>query len=128
MIVATALACIAAFVVAFRLFHVLEWSRGVVKSTRAAAAILRDDTLDDAAREKAIQRASLGLMGACGSILFRTALSCFASLVPVWLASATGLASSSEVFQFLGRFDVIVGATLVILLGHAVWFRLWPSN
>jgi hypothetical protein len=100
----------------------------VLTTTQQAVAIMRDAGIDDAAREKAIQRASIGLIADFGSILLRAVLALAASLLPVWLAGAAGLARPGDVFEFLSRWDVILAATGVMIVGYVVRIRLWPSN
>jgi hypothetical protein len=127
-IVATAVACIAVFVVALRISGVVGASAGVLTTTQQAVAIMRDGSIDDAAREKAIQRASIGLIASFGSILLRAALALAASLLPVWLAGMADLARPRDVFEFLSRRDVILAATGVMIVGYVARVRLWPSN
>ena len=128
MIVAIAIATLAIFAVALWVSGVMRVSTGVLSTTRNAAAIMRDPALDDMAREKAIQRASLKLFADFGSILLRGAISLAVSFAPIWLADVTGVASSRAVIDFLSRVDVIVVASILMVAGYVLRVRMWPSN
>jgi hypothetical protein len=127
-IVAIAIVTLAILAVAFWVSGVMRVSAGVLSTTQNAAAIMRDPALDDMAREKAMQRASLKLIADFGSILFRGAISLAVSFAPIWLADVTGLASSRAVMDFLSRIDVIVVASIVMVAGYVLRVRMWPSN
>jgi hypothetical protein len=110
---------IAAFVVVFALLRVpARASEGLAVAGRAQAA-LRDPTLDDAARETAAQAAARRLFYVFGVILVRTAAALAAAAVPVVLAARMGLVTAGEVAAFSMRVDVIVGASVVLLV---LWF------
>jgi hypothetical protein len=128
MIVATAVASICAFLVALWLVGVIPASAGAVAIARDALSVLRDAELDDAAREKAVQRASVRLLTTFFSILARGAAAIGASLVPIWLADVAGIAPSDHVIEFLARWDVIAIASVVIVIGYLVRVRLWASS
>ncbi len=128
MIVATAAASIGMLIVALWLSGVVPSSTSALAIARGALGAMRDAGLDDAAREKAVQRASLRLLGTFLSILVRGAVAIGASLLPIWLANVTGLAASDQVFEFLSRWDVIVIASIVIVLGYVVRMWLWAPN
>ena len=128
MIVVTAAASIGMFLVAFWLSGVLTASASALAVARDALEQIRDTNNDDMAREKAARRASLRLIGILGSILGRGAVAVGASLLPIWLADVTDLAASGQVIAFLSRWDVIVSASIVIVLGYYARKRLWPLN
>jgi len=129
MIPAVGIASILLFLVALWLLRLVPTAAGALATAQGAVAAMRDPALDDMAREKAVQAASLRLMGAFASIVARGALSLGASLLPIWLADLTGLAAVGAVIDFLSRWDVIVIATVVILAGYVIRVRLWaPTN
>lgn len=128
MIGVSAFASIGLFVAGLWLFGVIRVSAGVLTVARQAVAAMRDPSLDDAAREKHVQRASLRLMGAFVSILARSLLCLLVSALPIWLASVAGLANVDEVLQFLARWDVIVLTSAAMIAGYLLWVRLWPSR
>src|SRR5687767_14928266 len=98
----------AAFVVAFWFFDVVRFATRVRETTRNAVAAMRDSTLDDLAREEAMQRASRRLIVDFAAILLRGGLALAVSLIPIGLVSWLGLAPADRVFQFLSRRDVIL--------------------
>jgi hypothetical protein len=106
--------------------------RAAAEEARAALAVMGNSALDDRAKETAVRRASLGLFGSLGSILLRAAGVFLASLLPVLLADAVGLAPASAVVAWLSRWDVIAGVTVAMV---AVWLAvklgaraLWPRT
>lgn len=128
MIAAVGVASILLFMIALWLLRLVPVASGAVATAQGAMAVMRDPALDDAAREKAVQAASLRLMGTFASIVMRGALSLGVSLLPIWLADISGLASGEAVIGFLSRWDVIVTATVVICVGYVVWVRLWAPK
>lgn len=116
MIAATAVASIVLFALALWKSHVVRVSSHAVMTARSAAGILRDASLDDAAREKAIQQSSLSLFADFASILVRSVISLAVSLAPIWLADAAGLARAGDVGIFLARPEVLIGATVLMTL------------
>jgi hypothetical protein len=128
MIVATAITSIGVFILAFWLFGVARVAASVLTTTRDAITILRDDSLDDLAREKKLQCASLQLIGSFISIFVRSALALVTSFLPIWLASLTGQVTIENVILFLSRWDVIVGATLVVIVIYVISTRVLSSG
>lgn len=128
MIVATAAASIGIFLVALLLLRVVPAASNALTIARGAFEALRDPGLDDAARERAARSASIRLFGSFISILARGALAVAASLLPIWLADALGLARYDQIFDFLARWDVILIASIVLVLGYVVRTLLWSRN
>ncbi len=91
MIIATAVLSIGVFICALRLFGVVRVAASVLVTAQAAVTVLRDNSLDDRTREKELQHAALQLFGAFISILIRSIFTFLSSLVPIWLASFSGL-------------------------------------
>jgi len=125
---ATAILSLLLFVAALSYSGVIGAAAGVLATARGAAAVMRDEALDDRARERAVQQASLRLFSGFASILGRGVLSLAASVLPIWAADATGLASAGAVLAFLARVDVIVIASAVMVAGYLFRVRLWPSS
>lgn len=128
MIAAVGIASIVLFLVALWLFRLVPTAAGALATAQGAVGAMRDEALDDAAREKAVQSASLRLMGAFASIVVRGALSLGASLLPIWLADVAGLAAGNDVIDFLSRWDVIIIATVVIVAGYVIRIKLWAPT
>ena len=128
MIVATAAASIGFFLVAFWLLRVLPVSASALALARGALETIRDTAIDDLARQRAVQRASLRMFGILVSILGRGTAAVAASLLPIWLADVTDLAASSQVIGFLLRWDVIVSTLIVFVLLYYARTWLWPPH
>lgn len=128
MITATAITSIGTFIFALWLSGVVRVASSVMGTARDALGVMHDESIDEMVRERAVQRASLRLMGAFTSILLRGALAFLASLVPIWIADLAGLAGIDEVTKYLSRWDVIVAATGLIVAGYVFWTRLWTSK
>ena len=128
MIVAIAVASIVVFLVALLLLGVVPAAARALTIARGAFAALRDPALDDAARERAARDASMRLLRSFISILARGGLAIAVSLLPIWLADASGLAPRDQIFDFLSRWDVILIASIVIGLGYAIRTLLWSRN
>ena len=114
MIALVALISILLFLVSFEVARVVPVSVAAIATAKRALGVIRDPSLDDEAREKAAQRASIQLFGAFASILLRSLLAVAAAFVPIYLADALGLAETEHVLTFLARWEVIVGASVVI--------------
>ena len=128
MIAVTGFVSVAFMAAGLWLFGVAHAASAVLATTRSTAAAMRDPALDDRAREKAVQRASLSLMAGFGSIVVRTALALGAALLPVWIASQQGLAPADGVFHFLSRWDVILITSAAMIGGYLVAVRPWRTN
>ena len=74
MIVLVALLSVAAFLVAFSLSGIVRVALSAVEIARDAVGMMRDDALDDDAREAAVQAASLRLLGVFLSLAVRSVL------------------------------------------------------
>ena len=120
MIVLVALTSIAFFLITFWLFKITRVSAEALKTSRSAIAALGDKSLDDDAREKIIQSASIKLFGAFISILIRSVLTLAISVLPIWMAHWTEIASMDAVVDFLSRWDVIAIISIVIIGGYFV--------
>ena len=123
MIVATAVVSIIVFLAAFRVFGVARAAAGALTNCRDAILVFQDGALDDLAREKKLQRASLQLGGAFIAILVRSALALGASFLPIWLVSLTGQVTIEDVMLYLSRLDVIVIVTAAIIVLYLVSVR-----
>jgi hypothetical protein len=125
---ATGLVSVAVFMAAFFLVGILPAAQGAIATARGALAAMRNPGLDDLAREKAVQKASLGLFAGFGSILLRSLAALALAYLPILAADALGLAPEAEVADFLSRLDVIAALSVVITLLWVLAGRLWPSR
>jgi hypothetical protein len=124
-IAAAAIAAVAVFAVAFWQLGVIRAASGAIAISRDSMGVMRDPQLDERARERAMQQASLRLIGACASILFRSLIAVLLSLVPIWAFSALGIVTFDQVLTFLSRWDVIAIVTVIMLAGYGLKKRLW---
>jgi len=125
---AAAVVSIGIFIVALSKSGVASATGGVLATTQATVAVMRDASLDDAARARAVQRSSVKLLRDVASIFLRGGLSLVASLAPIWLLDATGLVPARAVFEFLSRVDVMAASTILMVVGYLAWTRVWRAN
>ncbi len=128
MIVIVALVSISFFLIAFWRLRIAPVGKKAIETSRSAFAAMGDETLDDDAREKMIQGASIKLFSAFFSILIRSALALGISILPIWLADWAGLAKIDAVFRFLSRWDVIAIVSAVIIAGYILLMRAKPYH
>jgi len=128
MIAVVSFASIACFLVAFSYARVMPVAAAALLTAQSALRVMRDPAIDDDAREAAIQTAALKLIGTFASIFFRSAAAVVASMAPIYLADFLGLAASESVIGFLSRWDVILGASLIITGFYFIRLRLWPRR
>lgn len=123
MIVFSAALAIAAFLVGFQVFGIVPTATRIVTMARSAGQVMSDKSLSDEVKEKEIQKAALSMMGGAFSIFFRVAATLLLTVLPVYILSWIGLAPSGDVFGFLARIDVIIGATVIVGGGLWLWSR-----
>jgi len=124
-IVVASVAAIAVFLVAFYLLGIVPAARRALGTTQSAMATMRDPAMDELARERAVQSAALGLIGLSVSLLLRSLAALAAAAVPILLFDLLGLAPWQATTAFLGRVDVIVVSSVVIVVGWLLAVRLW---
>ena len=90
--------------------------------------MMRDDALDDDAREAAVQAASLRLLGVFLSLAVRSVLVLLVSVAPIWGAEHAGVAEGEDVIGLLSRWDVILGSTIAICALYMLKVRLWRQG
>lgn len=127
MIPATAITSILCFAGGLWLFGVVRAAGAALATARTALQALRDESLDDLARERVARQASLQLFARFGAILLRSALALLASAVPIALADVAGLAPQQAVIAFLSRWDVILAAAAVMVAAYLLWRKRWRS-
>jgi hypothetical protein len=120
MIVAIAVAAVGTFVVAFSVLRVAHAAAGAVTMTKGAIALLSDSAMDDETRERAARRASGRLFLMAGSVALRGTLAAVIALLPVLAAERVGIVAFDDVVAFLSRWDVVLGASVLVLLGYLV--------
>jgi len=119
MLIAVTALSVLAFLAAFRILGLVDHARAAVTTSRRTMQVMGDATLDDDAKEAAVQRAARTLLVAFAGLALRFAAILVAAYVPILLASAAGLVSQSAALAFMMRADVIVVASALVL--GAVW-------
>ncbi|HVH26926.1 MAG TPA: hypothetical protein VM818_09210 [Vicinamibacterales bacterium] len=123
MIVLTAIVSLGTFFGGFWLSGVGRIASDVLVTTRQAASTMRDDSLDEATREKVMRRSSLRLVSHMSALLIRSAAAVAAALAPILLAHAAGLVQAQRVFAFLSRWETALATTIVAGAAYWLWDR-----
>ena len=116
---------IVTFIAALWLFRIVPLGVKAISISQDAVSTLRNESYDDLEREKAVQQASIMLFRVFFSIVYRSILTLAASLLPIWLADWSGWVKSEEVTAFLFRTDVILIASILLLIVYFAGKRLW---
>lgn len=119
---------IAVFLAAFARLGIVRVSGEALRVSRAAAAAMRDPALDDRARERAVQRASVRLLGQFVSLLLRGGVAVAASFAPIAIAALLGFTTSDAVIAFLSRWPAWVLASAMAAAAWTAGGRRWPTN
>ena len=129
MLTLSALAAIsvAVFMLAFWKLAIVASARSAIAIMQNAVGVMRDPSLDDLAREKAVQAASLKLVRQAFSIIVRSVLALAAAFVPLILADQFGLAPLSASLEYLARWDVIIVVSIVVLFIWILGARFWKK-
>jgi hypothetical protein len=122
---ALAAVSVAVFMLAFWRLEVVASARSAIVIMQNALGTMRDPSLDELAREKAVQSASLKLVREAFSLIVRSALALAAAFIPLVLADQFGLAPLSATLEYLGRWDVIIVLSIVSLSIWVAGGRTW---
>lgn len=128
MIILVATLSIALFMIALHFTGIIRVAAGILPVVRASLSTINDAQLDDDKKEQAIQAASLFLAKSFFSILLRSLLTLAISALPILGAHYAGLVELDASTAFLSRWDVILVATAIIVIGYIVGTRLWRSK
>ena len=116
------------------IFMLVFWRLGVVASARNAVAIMqhaidtmRNPSIDELTRERAVQSDSLKLLREAVSLLCRSAVALIAAFAPLALADQQGLVPLSDSLQYLARWDVIITLSALALFIWIVASRIWRA-
>ena len=117
------LLAVIAFGVGLSVTGIMDVGRRVIQTTTAGLSAMMDPELDDLAKEKAVRRAGLSLIGAAINILWRFALALGAAAAPIYAAEGIGLRASAEVFALMLRLDYILIVSVVMTVAVALFHR-----
>ena len=118
-----AAACLA-FCASFVLLQIVSNARQEIGRLWAAVSELGAPGLTDELREERVRRAALRALAGTGQLFLRIAGMVCATLAPVWLADAAGLAPAGAVAGFALRLDVAIATTVCAILLVAAGRRL----
>jgi hypothetical protein len=110
-----------AFAVLAHYIGLLRWTNEVMHHARKATAVLQDSTLDDLAKEKAMQGAAIELFKLLGLLAVGSIIAVGLPIAAIWLADAAGVLSFDAVMAMLIRWEFLLAATVI---GFAVFFLL----
>ncbi len=122
MIILITAASVLAFIIAFSVFGIVPRAQKAIGVAQSTTATMRDQTLDDEAKETAVQAASLMLLKQFFGLLVFGILTLVAAYIPLFLADMAGLAPAQTVLDFMLRLDVIL-ITSAVLIALVVGFR-----
>ncbi|QIE43980.1 hypothetical protein [Meridianimarinicoccus aquatilis] len=108
-----------AFLVAFQALGIVAKAREAIETSRQTARVMGDTTLDDDAKEAAVQNAAKTLMIGFGGLVLRIVGILGAAYVPIFLADALGIVPQDTTLGFMLRIDVILASTVIVIAG--VW-------
>ena len=120
-----AAASIGVFLLVFWLAGVVSSAKSAIATTRGAMQAMRDPDLDELARERTVQTAAIGLVVASSSLILRNLVALTAAFVPILAADWAEIVPQAAMLAFMGRWDVILIATVVVTLGFVVGVRVW---
>lgn len=101
------------FILLLKPFRVIDNARAVLQLSGQVAAMLRDKSLSDLDKEKAMQRHSLGFFKGFCLITLGGAAALLVPFALVWLLDLAGLVSLEEALRVTMEWPFLIGATVV---------------
>lgn len=127
MMIAVVAASVLAFLIAFQLLRIVPAAQAAIVTSRRTMAVMNDATLDERAKETAVQRAALSLLKSFLGLVLRSALALVAAWLPIELADLAGLVPAEATMAFLMRLDVIAVTSVIVVLVLWLGRRSWRS-
>ena len=121
----TAATSIGVFLLAFWFTDVVTTGKSAIETIRNAMQAIRNPALDELEREHTVQAAAVRLVVASSSLILRSLLALSAAFIPIIAADFAGIVPQAAMLDFMGRWDVIVVATVAVTLGYVVGLRVW---
>ncbi|WP_424991088.1 hypothetical protein [Fluviibacterium sp. S390] len=112
------------FIAAFQVLNLVPRARTAIATSRATAAVMGDKSLDEDAKEAAVQKAALSLMKNFLDLLIRGALTLVAAWVPIQAADMIGLKPADETMAFMLRLDVILITSVIVTVAVIIGLRV----
>lgn len=102
------------FIVVCVVLRLVPVAKEISATAAAALGAMRDQDLDDDAKEAAARRAAISLFGGFLSIIWRTAVAVLASFAVIYAADAVGIVPARSVTRRLESWEFVVGATVIV--------------
>lgn len=115
------------FAVTIERLHLPTRAGEVGRHSTDCLGVLRDDSLDDAAKEAALQQRARRLFVLLGILTGGSALALGLPLLGVWLLGRVNVGSFGGTLDVLQRIDFLAGTTTVGLLGYFLVQRVRAS-
>lgn len=120
MIYLAGLVAVVVFALALERSGIPRVAADAIETSRNASGLIRDRTLSDDEKEKAVRLASSSLFRSFFSIGIRGILALGLSFLTVVVFDLAGLASIEEVTVWLAKWEVVVSITAVV----AIWLLI----
>ena len=108
------LATIVCFAVALHISGLVARVRAAIVAARQAMVVFTDKTLDEATKERLLQRDARFLLGQAILIVLTAVIVLAMSGVVLWVSDFLGIASFAIVSDFLLSQEVIIGGTVLV--------------
>lgn len=112
------------FIAAFQLLNLVPRAQAAIATSRQTAAVMGDKTLDEEAKEAAVQKAAVSLMKGFFDLLIRGIGTLVAAWVPIQLADLIGLKPAEETLAFMLRLDVIIVTSIIVTVAVIIALRI----
>jgi len=112
-LLAASLVCIV-FLLACIALRLIPIAGTIAQMARTAIVTMRDQTLDDDAKELAARSAAIGLFGGFVSIVWRAAAALVASLAVLYGGDWLGIIDGDAVVTTLASWSFLIGTTVII--------------
>jgi len=124
----TAIGSIVIFFVALDRLRIAATARTSIAVARTAGAAVTDPTLDDRSRERAARQAAVSMAAGCAALVVRTAAAEALSVLPICVASWSGIADTAKVVAYLSRWQTMLAAAGLTGAAYLLRSRVWPAN
>jgi len=115
-IVAVYVVTVLIFCAGFYFAHFVKTFQQVAQAARTAFSTMTDTTLDDLAKEKAIQACAILMIKQAMALFIKLAIILLTTAFPVWLAGVLDLITIEAFSSFVLRVDVMLITTAIMLL------------
>jgi hypothetical protein len=105
----------------FYFAHLVDGVRQISKVAVAAYSTMTDASLDDLAKEKAVQRRAVEMLKQAVQLIGKLLVILLVTAIPVWLASYLGWIDMDSFKLFALRADVLLFTTVAILVPVIVY-------